>query len=62
MGGIFDANDILTKIKLEASLVQIYTVFTYNGPYHIKKMTFELMSLLQQQGFRSISEAIGQHS
>ncbi len=62
VGGIFDANDILTKMKLGASLVQVYTSFTYNGPYHIKKMTLELISLIQQQGYRSITEVIGQHS
>jgi len=62
VGGIFDANDILTKMKFGASLVQVYTSFTYNGPYHIKKLTLELKSLIQQQGFRSISEVIGQDS
>ena len=62
VGGIFDANDILTKMKLGASLVQVYTSFTYNGPYHIKKMTLDLISLIQQQGFRNIPKVIGQHS
>jgi dihydroorotate dehydrogenase len=49
-------------MKFGASLVQVYTSFTYNGPYHIKKLTLELKSLIQQQGFRSISEVIGQDS
>ena len=62
VGGIFDANDILTKMKLGASLVQVYTGFTYKGPYHIKKLTLDLMALIQQQGYRNISEVIGQHS
>ena len=62
VGGIFTANDILTKIKLGASLVQLYSSFTYQGPYHIKKITLDLMALIQQQGFRNISEVIGQHS
>ncbi len=62
VGGIFNANDILTKMKLGASLVQIYTGFTYEGPYHIKKLTLDLMVLMQQQGYRNISEVIGQHS
>ena len=62
VGGIFDANDILTKMKLGASLIQIYSSFTYEGPYHVKKMTYDLMNLIQQQGFRSISEVIGQYS
>ena len=62
VGGIFTANDILTKMKLGASLVQLYSSFTYQGPYHIKKITLDLMALIQQQGFRNISEVIGQHS
>ena len=62
VGGIFDANDILTKMKLGASLIQIYSSFTYEGPYHVKKMTLDLINLIQQQGFRSISEVIGQYS
>src|SRR6056300_8728 len=62
VGGIFTANDILMKMKLGASLVQLYSSFTYQGPYHIKKITLDLMVLIQQQGFRNISEVIGQHS
>ena len=62
VGGIFDANDILTKMKLGASLVQVYTSFTYEGPNHIKKLTIDLMSQIQQEGYRNITEVIGQHS
>ncbi|MEL0248354.1 MAG: quinone-dependent dihydroorotate dehydrogenase, partial [Pelagibacteraceae bacterium] len=62
VGGIFTANDILTKMKLGASLVQLYSSFTYQGPYHIRTITLDLMALIQQQGFRNISEVIGQHS
>ena len=62
VGGIFTANDILMKMKLGASLVQLYSSFTYEGPYHIKKITLDLIALIQQQGFRNISEVIGQHS
>ena len=62
VGGIFTANDILTKMKLGASLIQLYSSFTYQGPYHIKKITLDLMALIQQQGYRNISEVIGQHS
>ena len=62
VGGVFDANDVLTKMKLGASLVQVYTGFTYQGPYQIKKITLDLMALMQQQGYRNIREVIGQHS
>ena len=49
-------------MKLGASLVQLYSSFTYQGPYHIRTITLDLMALIQQQGFRNISEVIGQHS
>ena len=49
-------------MKLGASLVQVYSSFTYEGPYHIKKLTIDLMSQIQQEGYRNISEVIGQHS
>ena len=62
VGGIFDANDILIKMKLGASLVQVYSSFTLEGPYHIKKLTTDLVSLIHQQGYRNISEVIGQNS
>ena len=62
VGGVFTANDILMKMKLGASLVQLYSSFTYEGPYHIKKITLDLIAIIQQQGFRNISEVIGQHS
>ena len=62
VGGVFTANDILTKMKLGASLVQLYSSFTYQGPYHVKNITLDLIALIQQEGYRNISEVIGQHS
>ena len=29
---------------------------------HVRKMTYDLKNLIQQQGFRNISEVIGQYS
>ena len=39
-----------------------YSSFTYQGPYHVKKITLDLIALIQQEGYRNISEVIGQHS
>ena len=44
------------------ALVQLYSSFTYQGPYHVKKITLDLIALIQQEGYRNISEVIGQHS
>ena len=62
VGGIFDANDVMVKMKLGASLIQVYSGFTYQGPYQIKKMTLDLISLIHEQGYRNISDIIGQDS
>jgi dihydroorotate dehydrogenase len=60
VGGIFNANDVLHKLKLGASLVQLYTSLAYQGPYHVKNMIVDLKNLIHQEGYRNISEVIGQ--
>ena len=62
VGGIFNANDILLKMKLGASLVQLYTSLAYRGPYHIKNLISDLKNLIHQEGYRNISDLIGQSS
>ena len=62
VGGIFNANDILLKMKLGASLVQLYTSLAYRGPYHIKNLISDLKHLIHQEGYRNISDLIGQSS
>ncbi len=59
VGGIFTAEDAYKKIKLGASLVQLYTGYIYNGPGSIKKINQGLVDLLSRDGFSNISEAVG---
>jgi dihydroorotate dehydrogenase len=59
VGGIANAKDAYTKIRLGASLVQLYTALIYQGPSMIQKMQTELNVLLRRDGFSSIQEAIG---
>lgn len=59
VGGIFNADDAYKKIKLGASLVQLYTGYIYNGPGSIKKINQGLVDLLKRDGFSNISEAVG---
>ncbi|CAJ0953966.1 unnamed protein product [Ranitomeya imitator] len=49
----------LWKIRAGASLVQLYTALTYQGPPVIGKVTRELEKLLIDEGFSSVSEAVG---
>ncbi|KAM4017916.1 LOW QUALITY PROTEIN: dihydroorotate dehydrogenase (quinone), mitochondrial [Anomaloglossus baeobatrachus] len=59
VGGISSGLDALQKIRAGASLVQLYTALAYEGPPVIGKVTRELEQLLIEQGFSSVSEAVG---
>jgi dihydroorotate dehydrogenase len=58
-GGIFTAEDAYKKIRLGASLVQLYTAMVYEGPGIVKKILKDLVKLLEKDGFSNISEAVG---
>ncbi|XP_003704735.1 dihydroorotate dehydrogenase 2 [Megachile rotundata] len=59
VGGIFSGEDAYNKIKAGASLVQVYTSFTYLGPPIIGKIKRELDDMLKRDGLTSIRDAIG---
>lgn len=58
-GGIFTAQDALTKLLAGASLVQIYSSFAYQGPALLPQLKRGLAMLLKERGFSSVSEAVG---
>ena len=58
-GGINNANEAYKRIKLGASLVQIYTALIYEGVGVCKDINKELSKLLKKDGFSNISQAIG---
>ncbi|MEX0685922.1 MAG: quinone-dependent dihydroorotate dehydrogenase [Balneolales bacterium] len=58
-GGIFSAEDAYRKIRLGASLVQLYTAMVYEGPGIVKEINQGLVKLLERDGFAHISEAVG---
>jgi dihydroorotate dehydrogenase len=58
-GGIFTAEDAYEKIKAGATAVQIYTGFVYEGPSAVKRINLGLLRLIEQEGFKNISEAVG---
>jgi|JI9StandDraft_1071089.scaffolds.fasta_scaffold00073_5 dihydroorotate dehydrogenase len=58
-GGVFNAEDAYLKLKLGASLVQLYTGLIYCGPSIAKSINRGLVKLMQRDGFSNLSEVIG---
>ncbi|MBF0237393.1 MAG: quinone-dependent dihydroorotate dehydrogenase [SAR324 cluster bacterium] len=59
VGGIFTAEDAYEKIKAGATIVQIYTGMIYQGPGIVKQIKQGLVKCLENDGFSSITQAIG---
>lgn len=58
-GGVFSAQDAYKKIKLGATLVQLITGLVFEGPQLVTQINMELSELLEKDGYKNISEAIG---
>jgi dihydroorotate dehydrogenase (fumarate)/dihydroorotate dehydrogenase len=59
VGGIFSAEDAYEKIRLGATLTQLYTALIYHGPGLVRRINEGLLRLMDQDGFRHITEAVG---
>jgi len=59
VGGIFTAEDAWEKIAAGASLVQLYTGFIYQGPNIARDINEGLTKILDREGLKTISEAVG---
>ena len=58
-GGISSGADAYEKIKAGASLIQLYSALVYHGPELANQINRELLHLLEKEGFKSITEAVG---
>ncbi|MEK7522550.1 MAG: quinone-dependent dihydroorotate dehydrogenase [Patescibacteria group bacterium] len=58
-GGVFSGADAYTKIKLGASLIQLITGMIFQGPQLISQINLELEELLEKDGYKNISQAVG---
>jgi dihydroorotate dehydrogenase len=58
-GGVSSGRDALAKIRAGASLVQLYTGFTYEGPAIVSRLKRELAAALRQDGFVDVASAVG---
>jgi dihydroorotate dehydrogenase len=61
-GGVFNAEDAYKKIKLGASLIQLITGMIWQGPQLIGEINQGLAELLKEDGYKNISEAVGQEN
>ncbi len=59
VGGIFNAQDAYEKIKAGANAVQIYTGWVFEGPGAVKQINKGLLRLLERDGLKNISAAVG---
>lgn len=59
VGGIASGLDAYRKIRAGASLVQLYSALVYEGPGLVTRIKNEMAALLEKDGFKSISEAVG---
>jgi len=59
VGGIFNAEDAYEKIKAGATAVQIYTGWIYEGPGAVRRINLGLRHLLQRDGLKHVSDAVG---
>lgn len=58
-GGVFSAEDAYKKIKLGANLIQLITGMIFEGPQVISEINQGLVGLLNRDGYKNISEAVG---
>ncbi len=59
VGGVSSGADAYRKIRLGASLVQLYTALIYHGPSLVGRIKTELAGLLERDGFQHVADAVG---
>jgi len=59
VGGIANADDVISMMKAGACMVELYTALIYQGPSLIKKIKMDLLTQMDRDGVRTVSEYIG---
>jgi dihydroorotate dehydrogenase len=59
VGGVFTAQDAWEKLAAGSSLVQVYTGWTYEGPWMVRRILEGLVQSLQNHQLSHIKEIIG---
>lgn len=58
-GGISSGQDAFRRICAGASLVEVYTALVFQGPDLARRICTDLASLLKDNGFSSVAQAVG---
>jgi len=59
VGGVSNGEQAYAKIKAGASLIQLYSAMIYWGPDIAAAIAVELAGLIKQDGYKSVSDAVG---
>lgn len=59
VGGVASGADAYAKIRHGASLVQLYSALTYQGPALVTRIKRELADALARDGFARLADAVG---
>jgi dihydroorotate dehydrogenase len=59
VGGISSGADAYAKLRAGASLVQLYSALTYEGPALVARIKRDLASALARDGFARVADAVG---
>jgi dihydroorotate dehydrogenase len=59
VGGVNSGADAYEKIRAGASLVQLYTALTFEGPDLVRRIKADLLGCLERDGFANLTAAIG---
>ncbi len=59
VGGVDSGQTAFDKITAGANAVQLYTGMVYKGPGVVREMKKELISILEKENLKNISEAVG---
>jgi dihydroorotate dehydrogenase len=59
VGGVLSGADAYAKIRAGASLVQLYTALALKGPGLLSRIKAELLSLIEEDTFANVTEAVG---
>lgn len=59
VGGVSSGADAYAKIRAGASLVQLYTALTYDGPGLVTRIKRDLVALIERDKLSSIADAVG---
>jgi dihydroorotate dehydrogenase len=59
VGGVASGADAYAKIRNGASLIQLYTALTYDGPALVTRIKRDLANALTRDGFTRLADAVG---